>query len=229
MKIRIRRRMKLFPGCWMNYFQSLNPRKDGTYPPGTASMSFGRRGCTINIGKRGPRLTVGAPGTGVCAQFTPQDVKSIKSSPKAPRNGNFGAWHPVSYTSQDKELWSATQMQGSPGGSKNGAWKRFVVLGAMGIMAFGVLSQCEKAQAGTRTEESSHPNDADIHAVALFVENLVETSIRTGGAYDYAHMELACRMEGYRRYPKNPRMAQWFGAAAWQGTMDLFTMKGWNR
>jgi hypothetical protein len=51
---RFRRRIKLFPGLW------LNASKSGL------SASVGGPGATLNIGgKGGPRTTVGIPGTGV--------------------------------------------------------------------------------------------------------------------------------------------------------------------
>jgi hypothetical protein len=73
MRIRIRRRIKLCPGVYGNYYWSPNKKKDGTYSKPHTSISVGRRGATLNVSKRGPRVTLGVPGTGVTAQFTPKD------------------------------------------------------------------------------------------------------------------------------------------------------------
>lgn len=50
---RFRRRVKVAPGVWANV------GKRGT------SWSFGGRGYTVNVGKRGVRRTISLPGTGL--------------------------------------------------------------------------------------------------------------------------------------------------------------------
>lgn len=76
---RIRRSIRLAPGI------RLNLSKSGV------STSIGPRGATVNVGgKRGPRATVGVPGTGV--SFTeqlgkPEHQPSPGEVPKATGNG----------------------------------------------------------------------------------------------------------------------------------------------
>jgi hypothetical protein len=54
MSLRFRKTIKLLPGVRLNLSR------------GGISTSIGRRGATLNIGgKRGPRATVGLPGTGL--------------------------------------------------------------------------------------------------------------------------------------------------------------------
>jgi hypothetical protein len=57
-----------------NYYWSPGKKKDGTYSKPHTSISVGRRGATLNVSKKGPRVTLGVPGTGVTAQFTPKDL-----------------------------------------------------------------------------------------------------------------------------------------------------------
>jgi len=55
MGFRFRKTIKLLPGVRLNITKS-----------GVSSTSIGRPGATLNVGgKRGPRVTVGVPGTGV--------------------------------------------------------------------------------------------------------------------------------------------------------------------
>ena len=56
MGIRLRKRIKLFPGLWINL-----SKKGG-------SLSVGGHGLTANISKKGVRETVGLPGTGISYQ-----------------------------------------------------------------------------------------------------------------------------------------------------------------
>jgi hypothetical protein len=56
MSFRFRKRIKLFPGLW------LNAGKRGI------SASIGGRGATVNISEKGMRETVGLPGTGISYQ-----------------------------------------------------------------------------------------------------------------------------------------------------------------
>ena len=53
MGIRFRKRIKLFPGLWVNLSKS------------GASVSAGVKGFTVNSGRGKTRTTVGLPGTGV--------------------------------------------------------------------------------------------------------------------------------------------------------------------
>jgi hypothetical protein len=78
MSLRFRKTIKLLPGVRLNLSRS------------GISTSIGRRGATLNIGgKRGPRATVGMPGTGLSYterlgepdhQPGPSDVPTGKSS-----------------------------------------------------------------------------------------------------------------------------------------------------
>lgn len=53
MGFRFRKRLKLFPGLWVNL------SKRG------ASLSVGGRGATINVNRQGVQETVGLPGSGI--------------------------------------------------------------------------------------------------------------------------------------------------------------------
>ena len=54
MGFRFRKRPRLFPGVRLNISKA-----------GFSSVSFGGRGFTINIGRKGTRTTVGLPGSGI--------------------------------------------------------------------------------------------------------------------------------------------------------------------
>jgi len=54
MGFRFRKRPRLFPGVRLNISNS-----------GFTSISVGRRGFTVNIGREGTRTTVGLPGSGM--------------------------------------------------------------------------------------------------------------------------------------------------------------------
>lgn len=69
---RFRRRIKLFPGCWINFSKN-----------GLSSISYGRPGATVNVpvGRKGPtRGTVGLPGTGLSQTFDLEDPDPGKPS-----------------------------------------------------------------------------------------------------------------------------------------------------
>jgi hypothetical protein len=78
MSLRFRKTIKLLPGVRLNLSRS------------GISTSIGRRGATLNIGgKRGPRATVGLPGTGLSyterlrgpdQKATPDDTPERKGS-----------------------------------------------------------------------------------------------------------------------------------------------------
>lgn len=53
MGFRFRRRLRIFPGLWLNLSKS------------GVSASLGRRGLTLNLARRGVRPTVGIPGSGL--------------------------------------------------------------------------------------------------------------------------------------------------------------------
>src|SRR5438445_8092328 len=59
MGLRYRRRVKLFPGFSLNFGRS-----------GLTSVSAGVRGAHYTVGRRGPRATVGLPGTGLSYTVT---------------------------------------------------------------------------------------------------------------------------------------------------------------
>jgi hypothetical protein len=79
MGFRFRKRIKLFPGV------SVNLSRSGV------STSVGRPGATINLGaKRGARVTVGIPGTGI--SYSESAGAAPRSSPDRPSSGiGFGA------------------------------------------------------------------------------------------------------------------------------------------
>jgi Protein of unknown function (DUF4236) len=59
MSFRFRKRLRLFPGAWVNL------SKRG------ASLSMGRRRLTPNIGRKGVRESIGLPGSGFSYQTKP--------------------------------------------------------------------------------------------------------------------------------------------------------------
>jgi len=60
MGLRYRRRLRLFPGFSLNLGRS-----------GVTSVSAGVRGAHYTVGRRGPRATIGLPGTGLSYTMTP--------------------------------------------------------------------------------------------------------------------------------------------------------------
>jgi Protein of unknown function (DUF4236) len=60
MGFRFRRRLTLFPGFSLNLGRS-----------GLTSVSVGTRGAHYTVGRRGPRATVGLPGTGLSYTMAP--------------------------------------------------------------------------------------------------------------------------------------------------------------
>jgi Protein of unknown function (DUF4236) len=62
MGFRFRKRLKLFPGLWINL-----SKKGG-------SLSVGGRGATVNISKRGVTGTAGLPGSGISYRTSPQPL-----------------------------------------------------------------------------------------------------------------------------------------------------------
>jgi len=78
---RFRRRLKIFPGAWLN----LSRRG--------ASLSFGTRGFTTNLGPRGHQETISALGTGVSFRTTRRRFGTShrpiarRAMPRAPRRG----------------------------------------------------------------------------------------------------------------------------------------------
>ena len=75
--LNFRRRIKILPGV------TLNLSKSGV------STSVGRRGAKVTLGgSRGPRATVGIPGTGLSYTMTPGSKKSAgRKPPKGSRQG----------------------------------------------------------------------------------------------------------------------------------------------
>jgi hypothetical protein len=57
---RYRRRLSLFPGLSLNFGKS-----------GLTSVSAGVRGAHYTVGRRGPRATIGLPGTGLSYTVAP--------------------------------------------------------------------------------------------------------------------------------------------------------------
>lgn len=66
---RVRRSVKIFPGLRMNVGSR-----------GVSSFSFGGRGVTVNIGKRGTKTTYSLPGTGISYQTKTQPLSKVSQS-----------------------------------------------------------------------------------------------------------------------------------------------------
>jgi hypothetical protein len=80
MGFRFRRRLKIFPGLWVNL-----SKRGG-------SLSVGGRGATINVSKKGVRETVGLPGTGISYQaktVRPGRRRTRKASQQHTTSANF--------------------------------------------------------------------------------------------------------------------------------------------
>ena len=60
MSLRLHGRLRLAPGISLNLGKS-----------GLTSLSFGARGAHYTVGRRGPRATIGLPGTGLSYTMTP--------------------------------------------------------------------------------------------------------------------------------------------------------------
>src|SRR6266446_3002820 len=73
MGFRFRKRIKLFPGLW------LNASKSGI------SASIGGKGATMNISKKGVRESVGLPGTGISYESKRVGTSQNHESAKARR------------------------------------------------------------------------------------------------------------------------------------------------
>ncbi len=71
MGFRFRRRVKLFPGLWVNLSKS------------GVSTSIGGKGITLNVGNKGTRATVGLPGTGL--SYTTSTTSTPTQAPEAAR------------------------------------------------------------------------------------------------------------------------------------------------
>lgn len=68
MGLRFRKRVKIFPGVWLNLTQK-----------GISSVSIGKPGTTVNINENGVKGTLNIPGTGISYQ-TSRVRKSQKNS-----------------------------------------------------------------------------------------------------------------------------------------------------
>jgi hypothetical protein len=73
MPFRFRKRLKLFPGLFVNL------SKKG------ASLSLGGRGATINVNRQGVQETVGLPGSGVSYLTRRRKFSKAAAPPNAPR------------------------------------------------------------------------------------------------------------------------------------------------
>jgi uncharacterized protein DUF4236 len=82
MGFRFRKRLKLFPGLWINL-----SKKGG-------SLSVGGHGATVNISKRGVTGTAGLPGSGI----------SYREGPHRPRKRR-SSHRPLSHTSAHRSFW----------------------------------------------------------------------------------------------------------------------------
>ena len=77
MGFRFRKRIRLFPGV------SINLSKSGV------TTSIGGRGATLNVGgKRGPRVTVGLPGTGISYS---ENLSELTNQQGQPAGTSLGA------------------------------------------------------------------------------------------------------------------------------------------
>ena len=85
MGFRFRKRLRIFPGLWLNVSKS------------GVSASLGGRGATINVSQRGIQETVGLPGSGVSYRTKRRPIGTShkpagrRAMPQAPRRG-FWAW-----------------------------------------------------------------------------------------------------------------------------------------
>jgi hypothetical protein len=73
MGFRFRKRIKLFPGLWLNASRS------------GISASIGGHGLTANISKKGVRETVGLPGTGISYQTKRVRIGQQRATAKGQR------------------------------------------------------------------------------------------------------------------------------------------------
>jgi Protein of unknown function (DUF4236) len=85
MGFRFRKRLRLFPGAWINLSKS------------GASLSVGGHGLTANIGKGGVQETMGLPGSGLTYRTkrrpigTSHRAAARRAIPMSPRRG-FWSW-----------------------------------------------------------------------------------------------------------------------------------------
>jgi hypothetical protein len=211
---RFRKRMRLFgiPGLWMNFSQSLIPRKDGALPKGTTSLSIGGHGATLNIGKRGPRAMLSAPGTGLAVQITP-DRRGLKHQPPNQNAPTIRAAYLMSHTGISDRAEFARK-------SSAPSWKGMVILLVVGILIYG----CTKGHAHTRpAAEWDNPNAItayDQNQLDLFVARMITTYMRAGLQKDYAQLDYQCRYSARLRYPTNYQKQAWFAFNAYQQISD---------
>jgi len=86
--LRFYRRVRIFPGVWLNL------TKTGI------SLSFGRRGLTVTVGRNGIRFTAGLPGTGLF--YTTRLPRTPADDSSKSRNAN--TINPETLATLKKEL-----------------------------------------------------------------------------------------------------------------------------
>ena len=79
MGFRLRRRIKLFPGLWLNASRS------------GISASIGGHGATVNLNRKGAQGTLSLPGSGVSYR-TKRRKLGTSSRPLASRHKSFWQW-----------------------------------------------------------------------------------------------------------------------------------------
>ena len=80
MSFRLRKRLKLFPGLWINL-----SKKGG-------SVSLGGHGATVNLSRRGLMGTASAPGTGVSYRSGPHRARRSSRRPMSHTTARRGFW-----------------------------------------------------------------------------------------------------------------------------------------
>ena len=79
MGFRFRKRIKLFPGLWLNASRS------------GISASMGGHGATLNLSRKGAQGTLSAPGTGVSYRTKRRKI-GTSARPLASRRKSFWDW-----------------------------------------------------------------------------------------------------------------------------------------
>jgi ATP-dependent Zn protease len=85
MGLRFRKSIKIAPGVRINLTKK-----------GISSLSVGKRGATVNVGKKGTRGTVGIPGSGLSYSSYQSHAKSKRQPQQAlPQNNSISARPPL--------------------------------------------------------------------------------------------------------------------------------------
>lgn len=101
MSFRFRKSIKLAPGVRINLTKK-----------GVSSLSVGKRGATVNVGKKGTRGTVGIPGSGLSYSSYKSHSESKRQPPQAlSQNNNTTRPPPPSAYNIDANANSATEQR----------------------------------------------------------------------------------------------------------------------